>query len=332
MLNQALTEIPTQRILITGSNGMIGDALMQHLLQKGFEVRGMLRTPKHFNSKALDPIQKNELVKNDSRYCVVGDINEHTDWTQALKDIDVVIHTAACVHQMQGSKDYDRVNHLGTHQLAKQAAEAGVKRLIFLSSIKAMGEQGHFDALTFCKPEDDYGQSKLDAEQKLFEVSKQYGMEIVILRLPLIYGPGVKANFRKLIQLVKLSCFKRMPLPFKGVNNARSMMGLRNLIDLITCCIDHPNATGKIYLPSDGEPISTPMLMRKIADAFGKSIPMFTIPTKLLILGFGLLGKKALADRLLSDLTVDRRPVQEDLSWQAPFTVDEELRFTLKQR
>ena len=230
---------------------------------------------------------------------------------------------------MQGSKDYDRVNHLGTHQLAKQAADAGVKRLIFLSSIKAMGEQGHFDALTFCKPEDDYGQSKLDAEQKLFEVSRQSGMEIVILRLPLIYGPGVKANFRKLIQLVKLSCFQRLPLPFKGVNNSRSMMGLRNLIGLITFCINHPNAAGKIYLPSDSELISTPKLMQKIADAFGKSIPTFSVPTKLLIFGFGILGKKALADRLLSDLTVDSGPIQDDLSWQVPYTIDEELRHTI---
>ena len=162
------------------------------------------------------------------------------------------------------------------------------------------------------------------------EVSALSGMEIVILRLPLIYGPGVKANFRKLIQLVKLACFKRIPLPFKGVNNARSMMGIRNLIEFITCCIDHPKAAGKIYLPSDGVPISTPALMQKIANIFGKPIPMFSVTSKLLIFGFSLLGKKALADRLLGNLTLDSRPMQEELSWHAPFTVDEELRHTLK--
>jgi len=319
---------------------------MQQLLQKGFDVCGTLRNPLQINSQAKRSIQNIDVLNNDTRdkdsrdndlrndelrYCVVGDISATTDWTQALKkNMDVVIHTAACVHQMQGSQNYDRVNHLGTYQLAKQASEAGVKRFIFLSSIKAMGEQGHFDSLTICQPEDEYGQSKLDADQKLFEVSKQSGMEIVILRLPLIYGPGVKANFRKLIQLVKLSSFKRIPLPFKEVNNSRSMMGLRNLVDLITCCIDHPNAAGKIYLPSDGMPISTSELMQKIANADGKSISMFFLPRPLLVLGFRILGKKALADRLIGDLSVDSSPIQEDLLWQAPYTVDEELRYTLK--
>jgi len=325
--------MPNHRILITGSNGLIGDALMQHLFQNGFEVCGALRTPlrtsKFFNSQTIDVIPSHDLG-----YCVVGNISEQTDWSQALQSIDVVIHTAACVHQMQGSTDYDLVNHLGTSHLAKQAAQAGVKRFIFLSSIKVIGEQGHFDYITPCHPQDEYGQSKQDAEQKLMEISKKTGMEYVILRLPLIYGPGVKANFRKLIQLVKQCCLKNIPIPFKGVNNARSMMGLRNLVSFITCCINHPNAAGKIYLPSDGAPISTPELMKKMArvlgdDVEGKPIRMFFVPTFLLKLGFGLIGKKALADRLLGDLTVDNRQVEEDLSWKVPYTVDEELRYTI---
>ena len=314
---------PTNRILITGCNGMIGAALVKHLLAKEFSVSGTLR-------EHLRPFS-NEALKDSSpiRQFVVGDISEHTDWTEALKNIDVVIHTAACVHQMQGSTDYDRVNYLGTYQLAKQAMQAGVKRFIFLSSIKAMGEQGHFDAFQACQPQDEYGQSKLAAEQKLIALSQQSGLEIVILRLPLIYGPGVKANFRKLIQMVKLFSEMRIPLPFKGVNNARSMMGLRNLVDLITCYINHPNAAGKIYLPSDGKPISTPELMQKIAKALGESISLFFIPTSLLNVGFSIFGQKSLAERLLGDLTVDSCPIEENLSWQAPYTVDEELTYTM---
>jgi len=317
-----------KRVLITGSNGMIGSALMNYLPTQGFEVFGALRTTTLVSDEA-------ELKdKNHLKHIVVGEINQRTDWSTALKNVDVVLHTAACVHQMQGSKDYDIVNHLGTEQLAKQAAQAGVKRFIFLSSIKAIGEQGHFKSITICQPQDDYGQSKLDAEQKLTEISKQTGMELVILRLPLIYGPGVKANFRKLIQIVQLCSLKRIPIPFKGVKNVRSMMGLRNLVDCITCCINHSNASGMMYLPSDGVPISTPELMKKIAKALAasnqaKPIHLFFVPTSLLKLSFVLIGKKALADRLLGNLTVDSRLIQEDLSWQAPYTVDEELRYTI---
>lgn len=310
-------------ILITGSNGMIGQALMQHLTLKGSEVRGTVRN----NYPSSSAKTFNDVTP--TKYFTIGDISENTDWTVALKNIKLVIHTAATVHQMQGSKDYDRVNHLGTYQLAKQAAQAGVKRFIFLSSIKAMGEQGHFELSTPPNPQDEYGQSKLDAEQKLIELSQQSGMEIVILRLPLIYGSGVKANFRKLIQMLQLFCKLGIPVPFKGVNNQRSMMGLRNLIDFITCCMNHPSAAGKIYLPSDGKPISTPELIQKIAKALGESISLFFIPTSLLKVGFNALGQKALAERLLGDLTVDSGPIQEDLSWKAPYTVDEELTYTM---
>jgi len=310
------------RVLITGSNGMIGTALMHYLPTKGFKVLGALRSP---------PLSCQD---NHQNYFIVGDIHQSTDWTESLKNIEVVIHTAACVHQMQGSKDYDIVNHLATHQLVKQAAESGVKRFIFLSSIKAMGEDGHFDQSTICAPQDDYGRSKLAAELKIIEVSEQSGMEFVILRLPLIYGPGVKANFRKLMQMVRLCTLKHIPLPFKGIKNARSMMGLGNLVDCISRCIDHPRAARKIYLPSDGSPISTPELIQKIGRVLGISnqknpVFMFFVPTFLLKLGFGCMGKKALVDRLLGDLTVDSRPIQEDLSWQAPYTVDEELRYTI---
>jgi len=274
---------------------------------------------------------------------IVGDIGPETDWRDALEEVDEVIHLAARVHVMnddpaESLEKFREVNVEGTRRLAECATAAGAKRFIFMSSIKVNGEETNTEkrrdknSANISKEEDDphpvdaYGMSKWEAEKILREIETKSGMEVTILRSPLIYGPGVKANFLKLIQLVD----KGIPLPFGRIQNRRSFLGLTNLVDLICCCLEHPAAAGETFMASDGEDVSTPELLNRIAYALEKPCRMLPIPKSVIMLGGALTGKSGQIKRLCGSLQIDSSKVRRVLSWSPPCTMTEELAKTIK--
>jgi len=241
-----------------------------------------------------------------------------------------VIHAAARVHVMSDSENdplaaFREINVKGSLDLARQAAAAGVKRFIFISSIKVNGERTSkgqpFNSHDAASPEDFYGISKHEAEQGLRALAAETGMEVVIIRPPLVYGPGVKGNFASMIKLVG----KGLPLPLGAVHNKRSLVALDNLVDLIITCIDHPGAANETFLVSDGEDLSTTQLLQGVAEAMGKPSRLIPVPASLLQFGTTLLGKKAVAQRLLGSLQVDISHAQKCLNWTPPLTVKQGL-------
>ncbi len=304
------------KILVTGASGFIGKALCNALLEYGYLVRGVYRSYKKVNPKI-------ESV-------FIDDINGDTNWDDALKEIDVVIHLAARVHVMKENladplAEFRKVNVDGTLNLAKHASATGVKRLIFLSSVKVNGEQTvtdkPFTESDIPFPLDAYGVSKYEAELGLLEIANNTNMEIVIIRPPLVYGVGVKANFAKLLQTVK----KGVPLPLGNINNKRSLVYIDNLTSLILCCISHPNASNQILLVSDGNDISTSELLRVCAEALGVKSHLFFMPKKLIENIARLVGKKEIAERLLENLQVSITKANQLLGWKPPITLKEAL-------
>lgn len=258
------------------------------------------------------------------------------DWSQELLSVDTVIHLAARVHVMQDTSadpltEFRTVNVSGTLNLARQAAAAGVKRLVFLSSIKVNGEftlpNQPFTA-DKTNPQDPYGISKYEAEIGLRKISDETGMQVVIIRPPLIYGAGVKANFASLLRIVK----RGLPLPLGAVReNRRSFVALDNLVDLIITCINHPNAANQTFLVSDNEDVSTADLLRKMAVAQGIPSRLLPVPVALLNLCAKLTGKQAIAQRLLGNLQVDISHTQKLLDWQPIISLEEGLRRAVSQ-
>ena len=233
-------------------------------------------------------------------------IDGNTDWSAALADQQVVIHAAARAHIMKDEvsdplAEYRRINVEGTLRLARQAAAAGVERFIFISSI---GVNGNINTQPFTEedtpnPAELYAQSKWEAEQGLWEVQRRSGMQLVIIRPPLVYGPNAPGNFGSLMRWVE----KGVPLPLGSINNKRSLVAVDNLVDLIITCIDHPAAANQVFLAGDGQDLSTTELLRGVAKAMGKPSRLIPVPSSLLILGATLLGKKAMAQRLLGFAT-----------------------------
>lgn len=307
------------KILLTGATGFVGSAVLNRLRNvPGYRVVSAVR------SSAVYAAGNTETV-------VVGNIDRSTDYSTAIAGVDVVIHIAARAHIMRDEvaeplEEYRKVNVEGTLNLALQAAEAGVHRFIFISSIKVNGEQTSegkpFTAENHPAPEDAYGISKMEAEQGLQALSAEAGLELVIIRPPLVYGPGVKGNFASMIRLVQ----KGIPLPFGAVHNKRSLVGVDNLVDLIVRCIDHPAAANQVFLAGDGEDVSTTELLRRVGLAMGKPTRLVPIPAGILQFGATLVGKKAMAQRLLGSLQVDISKTCEMLDWKPPYTVDEGLR------
>jgi len=256
-------------------------------------------------------------------------INANTDWSEALINQQVVIHAAARAHIMKEDLadpvvEYRQVNVDGTVNLARQAAEAGVRRFIFISSI---GVNGNINIKPFTeddtpKPADPYAQSKLEAEQGLWEIQHETGMELVVIRPPLVYGPNAPGNFGSLTRWID----KGVPLPLGAIQNQRSLVALDNLVDLITTCIDHPAAANQVFLAGDGQDLSTTELLRSVARAAGKPSRLIPIPSSLLMLAATLLGKKAVAQRLLGSLQVDISKARDLLEWEPPISVEEGLR------
>ena len=281
------------KILITGQNGFIGKVLFNSLQQQGHKVRGTVRSEQ----------------KTDKDIVAVGDISSTTNWTEVLKDIESVIHLANRAHVLNDkSKDlltvFRQVNVDGTIQLAKQAVESGVKRFIFVSSIKVNGEftdQKPFNVNDRPDPQDPYAISKLEAENALRKISKKSSMEVIIIRPPLVYGQGVKGNFQRLKRLVELG----VPLPFASINNKRSLISLDNLIQILAKSISYPALANQILLVADEQDLSTPELIRKIATSINKPVRLFHFPPNLLKILGKLIGQSKVIERLCENLQID---------------------------
>lgn len=309
-------------ILVTGANGFVGTALCRRLVQGGHNVRGVMRT-----LTSAEASQAGEVV-------VVDDIGPGTDWCGSLDGVDAVVHLAGRVHVLADSAadpitEFRRVNTAGTERLARAAAAAGVRRFVFISSIKVNGESSQsvpFLAEDRPAPKSPYAISKWEAEQILRRVAADTGLEMVVIRPPLVYGPGVKANFLRLLQWVD----RGIPLPLASVDNRRSLVALDNLVDLIVRCVEHPAAAGQVFLVSDGEDLSTPELVRRIAVKMGRSPKLFPFPPALLRYGARVLGKQAAVERLCGSLQVNIGKTKQVLAWTPPVTADEALERTVE--
>lgn len=307
------------KVLVTGANGFVGNRIAECFLASDMQVTCASRGP-------FSPPEGSQL-------CVVGDIHAGTDWTSALQDIDVVVHAAARVHVMNDSaknplEEFRHVNVEGTLSLARQAARAGIKRFVFLSSIKVNGEQTvtgkPFTADDFPAPTDPYGISKYEAEQGLQNLARETGMEIVIIRPVLVYGPGVRANFLAMMRWL----YRGIPLPLGAINNRRSLVALDNLVDLIRICARHPAAANEIFLVSDAHDLSTTELLQGMARALKKKACLISVPASVLKNVVGLLGKKDFAQRLCGSLQVDLSKTKKILDWTPPVSVAQALQET----
>jgi len=310
------------RIILAGASGFVGRGLIPLLLNHRHEVTAAVRTI----MDDLDSRVKQSLVQG---------LSAEQDWRPLLNGQEVVIHLAARVHVMSDESpdplaEYRKVNVEGTLALARQAVDAGVKRFIFISSVKVNGEGtalgAPYSANAQAAPSDPYGVSKMEAEQGLLALATETGMEVVIIRPVLVYGPGVQANVLSMMRYLH----KGVPLPFGAIHNRRSLVALDNLVDLIATCIAHPAAANQTFLVSDGEDLSTTMLLRRMGAALGKPARLIPVPSWILETGAKIMGKQALAQRLCGSLQVDISKTRELLGWTPPVTVDEALNKTAK--
>jgi nucleoside-diphosphate-sugar epimerase len=307
-------------ILVTGPTGFVGKAVLQRLLTEDQSQR-----------VAVAVRRDGQLWPERVLPRVTGDMEPAADWSVALGGISAIVHCAARVHVMQEAaadplEEFRRVNVQGTLNLARQAAAAGVRRFVFVSSIKVNGEATQlgspFTADDASAPLDAYGVSKMEAEQGLREIARQTGMGLVIVRPPLVYGPGVKANFAAMMRWLK----RGVPLPLGAIHNQRSLVALDNLVDLLVACLTHPAAANQTFLVSDGEDVSTTELLRRMGQALGRPARLIPVPASWLKLAAVLVGKPDVAQRLCGSLQVDIEKTRRLLSWSQPLSLDEGLR------
>ncbi|RQO36113.1 UDP-glucose 4-epimerase [Herminiimonas sp. KBW02] len=303
------------QILVTGANGFVGRSLCEALRARGTSFIPVVRK------------------KNHNSEIAIGDLRVDTDWGIALRGCDAVIHLAARVHVMNDTTSdplaaFRAVNVDATLNLARQAVAAGVKRFVFVSSVKVNGEETGehpFTAFDEAAPTDPYGQSKLEAEIALQELAQVTGLELVIVRPPLVYGPGVRANFLRLMQLVRIG----LPLPLGAIKNRRSMVAVDNLVDLLILCAGHPAAAGQTFMVSDDHDVSVSELLRMLAKAMRKRSMLLPLPARVLSGAAAVLGKSAVANRLLGSLQVDIKHTKTTLQWHPPVSMDLALEKTV---
>lgn len=310
------------KILITGANGFLGGALVQALLRR--DRSELVAAVRRADARLPDDQRVERLVFS---------LDPDFSWARGLAGVSTVIHTAARVHMMDDQSadplsEFRKVNVAGTLTLARQAAQAGVKRFIFISSIKVNGEgtplSSPYTAHDTPQPADAYGISKHEAEQGLIQLAAATGMQIVIIRPPLVYGPGVRANFLSMVRWLD----KGIPLPLGAIHNRRSLVALGNLVDLIVTCIDHPAAANQTFLVSDGQDLSTTALLRQMAFALGRPARLLPVPEWMLRGGAAILGKQALSQRLFGSLQVDISKTRSLLGWEPPVSVSDALKLT----
>lgn len=300
---------------ITGAQGFVGRALAKEMRKRGRSIR---------------LITRNKAGPLETEVVSLHNIGADTDWRCALDNVECVIHCAARVHVPQDTAAdtlaaYREVNVAGARRLADQAAALGVRRLVFVSSVKVNGEHTPlgraFSENDTPTPLDAYGISKWEAEQALWEVARCTGLEVVVVRPPLVYGPGVKGNFARLIYGVR----RGVPFPFGSVKNCRSLVGVDNLVDMLIYCTQHPRAAGRTFLVSDGEDLSTPVLIRRLAHAANRPVRLIPFPIGVMRAGARLLGRTAELERLVGSLQVDIGHTCRTLDWAPPVTVDKGL-------
>ena len=310
--------------LITGATGFIGQATCEQLLARGWAVKGTIRSAS----------QSKPGLPTGVIPCSVDSLGPGTDWRVALSGIDVIVHLAARVHIMKeiaedSLMEFRQVNTHATERLARMAAQTGVRRLVFLSTIKVNGENTGNQAFTEAdmpNPLDDYALSKWEAEQALKRVASDTGLDVVILRSSMVYGPGVKGNFLRLLQAVQYG----IPLPLASIRNRRSIIFLDNLVEAIIICMTHQQAKGKTYLVCDDEHISTAELISHIARALGRPARLWPFPAELLRFAATLVGKSSEADKLLGSLLVDNSKIRSELGWKLGTSLDQGLAETAR--
>jgi nucleoside-diphosphate-sugar epimerase len=313
--------VSAERLLITGCSGFIGRALSRRCLAERRAVTGAVRSA-----------SKSAGLPEGVAGVIVPEVGPHTDWHAALEGVTEIVHLAARVHALHDSgrnaqEDFFRINIAGTARLARAAAEAGIRRMVFLSTIKVHGEGGQttYSETDPEAPQGPYAVSKQEAETVLREISRRSRLETVVLRSPLVYGPGVGANFLRLIRLVE----RRVPLPIASVSNRRSLIFVENLVDAILACLRAEKAAGRTYLVADAESPSTPQLISQIAALLGVAPRLFAFPPLLLRLAGSLAGKEKEAGRLLGSLAADTSRIQQELKWRPRFSLAEGLAATI---
>ncbi|MCM2264344.1 MAG: SDR family oxidoreductase [Desulfuromonadales bacterium] len=309
-------------VLVTGATGFVGQLLCTRLLAEGWTVRGTLLASEQPESliDGVEPV-------------IVEPLGTETSWSHALAGVDTVIHLAARVHIMDDPsanplQEFRLVNTEGTRRLADEAVKAGVGRLVFISSIKVNGEESEipYTEDAPAQPVDPYGISKWEAELALRRIEAETGLQVIVVRPTLVYGPGVKGNFLNMMKAVK----RGLPLPLASVCNLRSLIYVGNLVDVLAICAAHPGAVGQTYLVSDGEDVSTPGLIRRTASALAVPARLVPFPLPLMRLGGQLSGKSDLVNRLTGSLTVDSSKIRRELDWVPPFSMEQGLAVTAK--
>ena len=315
-----------ERVLVTGASGFVGRAVCARLDANGMVVRAAVR--------GLDQVSGAWRGFARVEPLEVGDLQRPVDWSAALAGVTRVVHLAARVHRlnergMDGLEQFRAVNVTATLRLAAAAAAAGVRRFVFLSSVKVHGDVScgaAFSEQDETRPTDAYGISKLEAERGLMELGRAAGLEVTILRPPLVYGPGVGANFRRLLELARSG----WPMPMASIHNRRSLVYLGNLVSAIEVCLEHPAAAGQVFLVADGEDVATPELIRRICRSLGRPARLWPCPQAILAALAGIGGRAHQARRLLSSLTVDGSKIRRLLDWSPPYSMDQGLEETVR--
>jgi len=299
-------------ILVTGSDGFVGRNYRRFLASKG--------------ESCVCAVRRADPGEMSAGTTAVGDIDSRTDWLPVLRNVRTVVHLAARVHvfgrEAQALDQYREVNVSGSVNLARQAANSGVRRFVYVSTVKVHGEESGdepFKASDNPAPADWYSVSKLEAEEALSELCRDSNMELVIIRPPLIYGQGVKGNFARLVKLVRRGYW----LPLGMIRNRRSLLGIDNFCSLLDVCANHPAASGKIFLASDGQDVSTPDLIRLIAKHCDVPARLLPVPVSILELAAGLMGKGTRMSKLTGSLQVDCSTTRQLLDWTPPYTLEQ---------